>query len=83
MSARDVIAAKLPTKLNEAWAEEIITALTAAGYRLIGPGELDRETIERCAQVADRIGNQYWEGSASSASDIAAALRSLQGGLDA
>jgi hypothetical protein len=34
-------------------ADEILSALSAAGYRLIGPGELDRETIERCASKAE------------------------------
>lgn len=33
-------------------ADSILSALTAAGYRIIGPGELDRETLERAAEVA-------------------------------
>lgn len=32
-------------------------ALLTAGYRLIPPGQLDRETIEKCAAVADSYSN--------------------------
>lgn len=35
------------------WAEEIMSALSKAGYRILGPGEIDAETLERAAQVAE------------------------------
>jgi len=36
-------------------ADAILLALKAAGYRLVGPGEVDAETVERCAVECDRI----------------------------
>lgn len=30
-------------------------ALNAAGYRIVGPGELDAETVERCAEAAEGL----------------------------
>lgn len=53
----------------------------AAGYRLIGPGELDRETIERCAQTGYRVCAETRH--VTLGDKVAAALRSLQGGEDA
>lgn len=35
-------------------ADAILLALKAAGYRLVGPGEVDAETVERCAEIAQR-----------------------------
>lgn len=29
------------------WAEEIMSALSKAGYRILAPGEVDAETVER------------------------------------
>lgn len=34
-------------------AQAILAALTAAGFRIVGPGEVDKETVETCAEVAD------------------------------
>lgn len=51
MSARAAVASQLPlTKahIRDEWADEILKALTAAGYRILAPGEVDRETVERC-----------------------------------
>lgn len=83
MTARDVIARVVqdfvdPQKgdwVSDAYrsaADDIVVALTAAGYKLIGPGELDQETIERCAVIV-----------ADASADIprhklSAALRALQ-----
>ena len=53
MDARDVSAGKLPTKLNEAWANEIIAALTASGYQIIHRDENHGPTLERAAHVAE------------------------------
>lgn len=33
--------------------DAILAALTAAGFRIVGPGEVDPVTVERCAEVAD------------------------------
>ena len=55
MSAREVLSGCLEWELGTAANEEadkIIEALTAAGYRILGPGDLDAETVERCAEVA-------------------------------
>lgn len=52
MSARDVIVWTIkslgafdPTRETDA----VLVALHAAGYRLLGPGEIDVETVERIA----------------------------------
>lgn len=64
-----------------------IRRLIAGGYRLIGPRQLDRETIERCVSTI-----LEWTPLAQDNCDIriamrlqdaAAALRSLKGGEDA
>lgn len=33
--------------------DELDEALTAAGWRLVGPGEVDAETVERAAEIAE------------------------------
>ncbi|HET7413398.1 MAG TPA: hypothetical protein VFJ18_12140 [Pararhizobium sp.] len=47
-----------------------IRRLLAAGYRLLAPGEVDRETMERCAKIAaafaDSEGNNALAGLAES-----------------
>lgn len=107
MSARDVIdaATDIACGVGNRYGGHIYTGadrdtielgirrLTAAGYRLLGPGKLDLETIERCAEVADTIGDQYDAAAFSRGDDvavsacrhketashhIAAALRALQ-----
>lgn len=55
--AREIIAKTLREThgTSESWqmqARWISEALTAAGYRLLGPDEPDPVTIERCAKVA-------------------------------
>ena len=67
---------------------DILSALNAAGYRILAPGELDRETVERCAEVAESL---PWFIEASPAhirgrspAEYAAAIRTLtDGGHDA
>lgn len=63
-----------------------------AGYRLVGPGELDPETVERCAKVADDAAHVIEEterecrswggpdprGPTEAASNLAQARRSRQ-----
>jgi putative hemolysin len=70
MSARDVIAVKLPTALKSEWADEILAALTAAGYRILAPGALDGPTIEACAK---------WHEDAAATLDSDAALAAKAG----
>ncbi len=80
MNARDVIAEELEDEFGhyaDERADDILSALTAAGYRLIGPGELDRETIERCAAFVADVPSDLPRHK------LSAALRSLQGGDDA
>ncbi|WP_421930193.1 hypothetical protein [Nitratireductor rhodophyticola] len=60
MSARDIIASCIlggSTFLHEDrldMGDEALSALTSAGYRILAPGEMDRETLEAAAKVADR-----------------------------
>jgi hypothetical protein len=91
MSARDVIAQSLRNnRVADAHltTSRILFALEDEGYRLIGPGELDPETIERCVEVAQaakgkKFGFEPYQHLIASPDDIADALRSLQGGEDA
>ncbi|MHA6684441.1 hypothetical protein [Mesorhizobium sp. A556] len=61
MSARDVIARTIQTYLRHdnptfsgtnLFAHGVLEALTTAGYRILGPDELDPVTVERCAAIA-------------------------------
>lgn len=77
-------------------AREAIEALTSAGYRILAPGELDAETLEAAAQVADMRAARLDELMASDAEydrsydrerrqeawTIAGAIRSLKGGSE-
>jgi hypothetical protein len=36
-------------------ADAILSDLTAGGYRILAPGELDAATIEACASECDRL----------------------------
>lgn len=59
MSASAVIEAVLQDayQTQEPWpsTDAILSALEAAGYRVLGPGELDGETAERCAEAAEGL----------------------------
>jgi hypothetical protein len=49
--AREIIAKALEWEFGAAageWSDEIVDALHAAGYRILAPGELDKETVEKC-----------------------------------
>jgi len=55
MSARDVIA-RYDDNLADGYGhiDAILSALTAAGYRIVPPGGLDAASVERCAkELAD------------------------------
>lgn len=72
-------------------AADLLSGLTAAGYRLVGPLELDAETVERCIDGADAEAKRCADASNASsgadlyrhntafhsASNIAAAIRAL------
>lgn len=60
--------------------------ILSAGYRIVGPGELDAVTLEKAARVADQQGHVDWEdgdggqyghGYESACGDIAIEIRSL------
>jgi hypothetical protein len=85
MSARDIIADILwpvqdwdGIEANAAGAADaILEALTASGYRIVGPGEMDAVTVEACAKVADDHAATWGLAMASPAIAIAAAIRAL------
>lgn len=56
-SAREVIAKQVRwgevDRVSVEVAHNVISALTAAGYRIIGPDELDDVTLEKAAEIAD------------------------------
>lgn len=45
--------ALMDENLHDWQARAILAALTAAGFRIVGPGEVDHETVERCAVAGD------------------------------
>ena len=57
VDVREVIAAAIPCNIvygRPQAADGIISALHAAGYRIIGPDEVDQVTLEKCAEIALR-----------------------------
>jgi hypothetical protein len=36
--------------------DDLMNVLHSAGYRILGPGELDKETLEKCAEVVQPKG---------------------------
>lgn len=83
MSARDVIARAIEQPPIEAdTAGMIVAALHAAGYRILGPDDIDPVTLERCARVADESRSYHgWISQSTQAGEaaekIAATIRSL------
>lgn len=79
-SPREIIADFCYKPINsDAFPDALIEALTAAGYRILGPDELDPVTLERAAEVA---GKMLRFADTTSEADIAItdAIRSLKGG---
>lgn len=67
MNARDIIATTAVDGRHEPigliHAEAIIAMLITSGYRILGPGERDAETLEAAATVASKYcWNRYREG---------------------
>ncbi|MFC5584485.1 hypothetical protein ACFPOD_05135 [Nitratireductor kimnyeongensis] len=97
MSARDVILSACKTfdldqgELSLRFPEHVEKALTSSGYRILAPGEMDRETLEAAAKVARKEAFNAISGAVvchgemthremeSDADDIAAAIRALGG----
>lgn len=56
--ARDVITEAIPCNIvygRPQAADGILRALTTAGFRILGPDEVDPVTVEKCAEVAERM----------------------------
>lgn len=85
MSAREIIAdAYRDMELNAISADDAVSAimarLNAAGYRILAPGELDRETLERAAEVAtNRFDLRHNARVRYAGMAIATAIRALPG----
>lgn len=45
-------------KAADRYASAILAALTAGGYRIVGPDEVDPVTLEKCAEVAANWGSE-------------------------
>lgn len=81
MSARDVIANRIAGPNAKNWADATIAALTAVGYRILGPDELDPVTAERCAAICDEAAETSdWIDGRIEAKGLAAAIRTLTAG---
>ena len=91
MSARVEIMRTLTGRLGirdrdmEAVSDDVLSDLTSAGYRLVAPGQLDNETLEAAAKVAEdecrahNTGSGFDSQPAYAASyRIAATIRSMK-----
>lgn len=60
--AREIIATKLPfaNTIKQQWAQEIIDALHTAGYRILGPDDVDPVTV-------DDVAAKLWKAEAEDA----------------
>lgn len=79
MSARDVIANRIAGPSAKNWADATIAALTAVGYRILGPDEIDPVTVEKCAEVAEHAAVRTHDCGVH-ADNIASAIRALPTG---
>jgi hypothetical protein len=79
-------------------ASYIVAALTGAGYRILGPEELDGHTLERAAEICDVVADEHdalaihagsddltpvYRRGERAAQDVVKRLRSLQENPDA
>ena len=77
MSARDVIDGCGP--ITDA--DEIIARLTTAGWRLVGPDEIDPVTVERTLDAAgDYMSGQYGNTALHHPTDRAHVIRAIASG---
>lgn len=83
MKVRTLIPKRLDPMDDPAHAT-VIANLVSAGFRLVGPDELDPATVERCAQVVAARGPATQDMTSTMICDAldeaAAALRTLTGG---
>jgi hypothetical protein len=78
MSAREIITEVLEWEFGEAaddQADDLLVILHDAGYRILGPGELDAETLERCVKELNKL---PWFEDVVSLVDVEDALRALK-----
>jgi len=78
MSAREIITEVLEWEFGEAaddQADDLLVILHDAGYRILGPGELDAETVERCIKELNKL---PWFEDVVSLVDVEAAIRALK-----
>jgi len=78
MSAREIITEVLEWEFGEAaddQADDLLVILHDAGYRILGPGELDAETVERCIKELNQL---PWFEDVVSLVDVEAAIRALK-----
>lgn len=80
--AREIIAYTIPgtsAELCFGLADAIINRFTTAGFRILGPDEVDPVTLEKCAEVADQIApkSMEWNSYAAWVQRVANAIRAL------
>jgi hypothetical protein len=84
MTPREIIAKALGSVIGWArTADLILAALNSAGYRILGPGEWDKETVEKCAEVAETRSpdddSLDWQARKHAATAIRALAKEKQG----
>ena len=75
VDVREVIAEAIPCNIvygRPQAADEIIDALHAAGFRILGPDEVDPVTVEKCAEVTEMYVSMGWRGT-----EITEAIRAI------
>lgn len=86
--AREIIAEKIQefrdpspdsyiSGVTYSFADDLMDALTAAGFRILGPDEVDPVTLEKCVEVADQIApeSMEWNSYAAWVQRVANAIR--------
>jgi hypothetical protein len=91
MSARDIIAklisgSPFPSKRTYDRVDDALDALDDAGYRILARGEIDEETLEAAARVADKsaatAGIISHEFSSARLEELPDAIRALKASPD-
>lgn len=92
MSAREIITTAMCDagldNVQDDDADYLLNALEAAGYRILPPGQLDRKTIEKCAdrleQIDEGLANTYSSaGSDDRRNDLACERLGIQRAIKA
>lgn len=82
MSAREALASSimfLSKEKRDAEASYIMRRLAAKGYRILGPGELDAETLERAAKVVETHHVEFTAIEGYMRGKLSSAIRALKG----